>query len=209
MLEPVVRNTRSKRYPKGQIILYEGDMPLDVLILMNGIVKVYDIGEQGNEKVLHLLKSSSVLPLAFFSGDNIATRWFYAALTDCEICVLPREQLIARMRASNELTFYLMNWFSREVHELLVRLSSLSKTNSRGKIVAALKFLATHHAQRRTRCWWRVTLPVNQQLLADMTGITRESAATIMRQLQAAKLVRVPRLTVLEINVEGLVRQAV
>ena len=206
LLEVMCRKARSKQFPKGQIIVYQGDTPLEALVLTTGIVKIYDIDEQGNEKILHLLKPWSIIPFAFFSGDHQAVRWFYAALTDCEVSVIPFEKLSGQMQRHSEFAIELMNWFSREVHELLVRLSSMNKTNTRDKMLAALKFLAVHEAVKRRSGWWRVSFPVNQQLMADLTGMTRESAATILKSLQDEKIIRHPRMTILEIDFDALLK---
>jgi CRP-like cAMP-binding protein len=97
-----------------------------------------------------------------------------------------------------------MNWFSNEVHEILTRLSSLGKTTARDKLAAVLKFLAIWHSVKRSNGWWRVTFPVSHQLLADMVGITRESAAMVMKDLQSEKLACNPRQNILEINLSKL-----
>ena len=203
-LATALHSSRVKHFPKGQIILYEGDAAPDVFILKDGAIKIHDIDEQGNEKVLHIIKPPAIVPFAFFSGDTEGTRWFYTALTDCDVFVLPEASLAENMRMNNSLAIYLMNWFSCEVHELLVRLSSLGKTNARDKMIAALRFLAVHHAIRRRSGWWRVVFPVSHQLLADMVGITRESAAMVMKELQDNRGIRNPRLTILEINLDRL-----
>lgn len=181
-------------------MLYQDDPSLDVLILKQGIIKIYDVDSHGNEKILHLLRPYGIAPLAFFSGGNVPMQWFYAALTDCDVCVLTSDELSAQILSDSEMSVQLMNWFSLEVHELLVRLSSFGKTNAREKVRAALKFLAKHYADQRRSGWKRVMFPVNQQMLADMTGLTRESIATIMRDLQASESVRRPRQTILELN---------
>ena len=87
-----------------------------------------------------------------------------------------------------------------DVHELLVRLTSLSKTNAQDKVVAVLWFLATHHASERRAGWWRVEFAVNHQLIADMCGITRESTSLVMKDLLDKKIIRAPKLATLEIN---------
>jgi CRP-like cAMP-binding protein len=81
----------------------------------------------------------------------------------------------------------------------------MSKTTTRPKLVAALKFLCVYHTNQTKSGWRRVNFPVSHQLLADMTGITRESATLVMKQLQDEKLTRSPRLGVLEINFERLI----
>lgn len=205
ILKDAVKDVRLKRYPKGQIIFYQGDQPHDIAILKQGYIKVYDIDEQGNEKILHILRAGALIPFSFFSGNQDEIRWFYAALTDSDVYVIGFEDMQAMVKANNQLAVFLMHWFSLEVHELLSRLSSLSKSSVKKKVVAALAFLAKYCSKDRPNGWKRVDFPVNHQLLADMTGITRESAASIMKELVVSGIVRNPRQTILEIS-EKLVK---
>lgn len=204
-LKQLLRESRVKRIPKAQIILYEGDTPSEVFVIKSGVVKLYDIDDQGNEKILHIVKTPAVVPFAFFAGGERAIYWFYAALTDCELYVLSQERLVQAMLADGELALFLINSFTTDVHELLVRLGSLEKTNTRDKIIASLAFLSVHHADRRRNGWRRVSFPTNHQLLADISGITRESASVVMKELQDEKIIRNPRLAILEINHDRLV----
>lgn len=198
-------HAKLRHYPKGQIILYEGDVPTDLYIIKNGVVKIYDIDDQGNEKILHIIKSPAMFPMVFFLGGNNQSRSFYTTVTDAEIYVVPISIVEEQMKADGELSLYMMHWFSREIHEVLVRLSSLEKTNTRDKVMAALKFLGVHHSDERKNGWRRVTFPISHQLLADMIGVTRESTTMVMKDMQNEHIIRNPRLTILEINFERLI----
>jgi CRP-like cAMP-binding protein len=204
-LAKLLPHAKLRSYPKGQIILYEGDTPSDLYIIKEGIVKAYDIDDQGNEKILHIAKCPSMFPMVFFMGGNDESRSFYTTITDAEIYVIPKEDAEAEMLKDPELTMHMMHWFSREVHEVLVRLSSLEKTTTRDKLIAALKFLGVHHAENRKSGWYRVEFPISHQILADMIGVTRESTTMVMKDLQNEKIIRNPRLTVLEINFKKLI----
>jgi len=201
----LLSTARIKHFPKGQIIVYEGDNPNDAFILKEGVVKLHDIDDQGNEKVLHLMKPPAILPLPFDDSAR-ATPWFYTALIDCDMYVISKEELATQMQSDAQLAAWLMQWSGHETHELLLRLSSLGKTNTRDKLLAALRFLALRHAMVRRSGWRRVKFPVNHQLLADMIGVTRESTAINMKELQDSRLVRYPRLTMLEINCDRLLQ---
>jgi CRP/FNR family transcriptional regulator, cyclic AMP receptor protein len=198
-------HAKLRNYPKGQIILYEGDEPTDLFVIKDGIVKVHDIDDQGNEKILHIVKAPAMFPMVFFLGGNNENRSFYTTLTDAEIYVIPKELVDEHMRADGDLATYMMHWFSREVHEVMVRLSSLEKSNTRDKLIAALKFLGVHHTTSQKGTWRRVTFPVSHQLLADLIGVTRESTTMIMKDLQKEKIIRNPKLTQLEINFDKLI----
>lgn len=204
LISKLTDGTRTKRYPKGQIIVYQGDLPNEVLVLANGYIKICDIDQQGNEKVLHILSAGALVPFGFFSGGEEAVRFFYSALTDCEVYVFSFEEMQRQVKESNELLLFLVKWFSLEVHELLFRLSSMGKSNAKMKVIAALKFLASRTAQKNSGGWYRVDFPVNHQLLADMTGLTRESAATIMKDLTIRGYTRNPRQNILEIYLDKM-----
>lgn len=204
-LQELLKTARIKRFPKGQIIVYMGDTAPEVMIIKKGIVKVHDIDDLGNEKILHIVRPPAVMPFVFFSGGQQTARWFYSSVTDCEVYVLPKEKLAELVQSDAKVGVYLTNWFSREMHELLTRLSSLGKTNARDKLVAALKFLSVCHSRPVSGPWLRVIFPVSHQLLANLVGITRESAAVAMKEMADEKIVRTPKLTVLEINFEKLI----
>jgi CRP-like cAMP-binding protein len=167
-LRQLLADARVKRVPKAQILLYEGDVATDVFVVKEGIVKLHSIDSQGNEKILHLLSHMAVLPLAFFSGGNAATKWYYTTLTDCELYVVSKQSLEDIMERDWPTAKLLMNSFSEEVHELLVRLDSLGKTSIDTKLTITLRYLAVRHATDARKGWRRVDFPVNHQLLADM-----------------------------------------
>jgi CRP/FNR family transcriptional regulator len=199
-LVKLTQGSRLKHYPKGQIIIYQEDKSHEIVLLAKGYIKIYDIDKQGNEKVLHIVKKGALAPFSFFSGVEQETRWFYAALTDCDVYVFSANNLEEKLQQDNELLLFLTHWFCLEVHEILTRLSSMGKSSAKMKLIAALRFLAKENSKQRPSGWIRVNFPVNHQLLADMTGVTRESAATIMKNLTKREYVRNPRQTILEIN---------
>lgn len=205
LLSKLTKGKIVKHYPRNQIIFYQDDRPVEVAILSDGYIKVLDIDKQNNEKILHILRPGAVLPLSFLETEDPKINWFYAALTDCDIYMVDLEHMRTHLSENNELNLLLTYWFSMEVNELLVRLSSLGKSSARDKILAALKFLSIHSAKSKRGGWKRVNFPVNHQMLADMTGVTRESAATIMKDLSEKSCVRNPRQSILEINFQKLI----
>lgn len=186
------------------MLLYQGDPVIDVLCLCEGIVKMYDIDDAGNEKILHIFKSPAVLPLALFSNQDAKVRWFYSTLTDCDIASVPRDRLHDVFMSDPGTLTFLMEWYSREVHEILTRLNSLSKTTARDKTIAALKYLATFHLHATMGRWCKVTFPVTHQLLADFTGVSRESVTACLHELQEEKIVKTAAQSTLHINKDKL-----
>jgi CRP/FNR family cyclic AMP-dependent transcriptional regulator len=203
-LAPLIKTAQLRRYPKGQIILYEGETLENVYVVRSGTIKIYDIDDQGNEKILHLIPSPAVFPMNVFLADDDEIRWFYGTAVDSEVYVVPREDARALLKTDNVLANHLLTQLAHEKRQLMGRLGSMGKSTANEKLIATLKFLATHHAEDRPRGWRRVKFPVSHQLLADIMGVTRESTTMTVKDLHREKLLRYPRLTVLEVNYKKL-----
>lgn len=202
--ENLLKKSRVKHFPRGQIIYYEGDSPTDVMVIKHGVIKLYNINDQGNEKILHILGPDAIIPLRFTTHHSEPLKWFYSALVDADLYIIQKSEIFDLMARDDESETYLMDWFSDEVHELLVRLDSLNKTNARDKIIGALKFLVVKHATLRRSGWYRVNFPISHQVIADIIGMTRESTAIAMKELADAGYIRNPRMTILEIDFRKL-----
>jgi len=200
-----VSGARIKRYPKHQMLLYGGDTVTDLYVLKKGVAKMYDIDQKGNEKILHILKPPCIMPLTAFGKSGQTNEWFYGAITDCEVYAVSYREAERRVAADGKLAAYLMRHITSEMHELLVRLSSLGKSDAHGKLAQVLTFLATRHTSEPHGGWRRVTFPVGHQLLADMIGMTRESTALSLKRLREHQIIRYPRATQLEIHFNHLV----
>ena len=200
-LDTLLAHAKVRHYPKGQIILYEGENPMDAFVIKSGAVKIYDIDEDGNEKILHIFKAPGIFPVIFLFGSARQTNTFYTTVSDSELYVLSRAEFEQRLKTDTELSNYCMRWFADEVYEIMQRMSSLEKTSTRKKLIATLSYLCRQHADEQKNGWMRVTFPVSHQLLADMIGVTRESTTMVMKDLQKSKIIRSPKLGVLDINV--------
>lgn len=196
----MLATAKVRHYPKGQIILYEGENPTDAFVVKSGAVKVYDIDEDGNEKILHIVKAPGIFPTIFLFGATGITNTFFTTVADSELYVLSRAEFEKRLVEDRELSVYCLRWFASEVSEMMRRMSSLEKTSTRSKLIATLGYLHRQHADGQRGGWSRVRFPISHQLLADMIGVTRESTTMVMKDLQKEKIVKTPKLGVLDIN---------
>jgi CRP/FNR family cyclic AMP-dependent transcriptional regulator len=199
-LDPLLAAAKVRHYPKGQIILYEGENPTDAFVVKQGAVKIYDIDEDGNEKILHIVRANGIFPIIFLFGTARQTSTFYTTVADSELYVFSRADFDARLKSDPALVLYCLRWFADEVQEILRRMSSLEKTSTRSKLLATLAYLSRQHADEQKAGWKRVQFPISHQLLADMIGVTRESTTMVMKDMQKEKIVRTPKLGTLDIN---------
>lgn len=203
-VQKLVEEGTVREYPAGQLILYEGDPASQVFYVYEGTIKMYDIDANGNEKIVALAGKGDLFPILQVFVDSPDVTSFYSTLSEVKTIVIPRDVFMKHVQNDPQLGLYCMEWFTRTVKYLVERISSLEKTDTQAKLNAVLMLLCEVHSHKRLSGWRRVTFPVNQQLLADLIGVTRESVNGAVKIAQQKNIMRMPKSKVLEINKKNL-----
>lgn len=192
----------ARTYETGQIILYEGDQPNYVLFVKSGAIKFFDTDSDGNEKILHIGGEGSIAPLFYAFEDKDAVDAFYAALCKTEVLLVPLKDFRAKLRDSAEYAYSVLRWYAEEMDHIVLRLKSLEKSSAKQKILQALYYLGDQHATDATTkgAWKHISFPVTQQILADLTGLTRETVNITLNDPECIKYVRSSTRQRFEIN---------
>lgn len=207
ILRPVIDKAKIREYKKGQIILYPGDEINYVYVLKKGAISLYDINDNGTTKVLYILGKNSVFPLmSALDTPGASAAWFYEALEDTELYMVAYADFRAILHNdTGELHRKLMQDFMEDVFELVTRINSLSNGTSLMKLSGTLKFLAKKHGKTVAGTnWSRVNFPVSHQLLASMTGLTRETITHSIGTIQKADAIHYTRNSRISINCKKL-----
>ena len=194
----------TRQYPRGQILFYAGDHPSNVYIVRSGAVKIYSHNTRGEEKLLQIATTGSLLPGVCAVGGSDVTFHGYATLCTSDFYVVTLEDFQALIAGSPDLAMACMQQLARDTTILMSRLSSLQKSDTRERLAAALWYLNEHHTSERGNGWRRVNFTVGHQLLADLVGVSRESATLSLKDFASAKACRSPKLAMLEIHPEHL-----
>lgn len=194
----------ARTYDAGQIILYDGDQPNHVMFVKRGAIKFFDTDSDGNEKILHIGGEGSIAPLFYSFEDKNAVDAFYAALSKTEVLLVPLEDFRDKLRGSTDYAYNVLRWYAEEMDHIVLRLKSLEKSSAKQKVLQALYYLSDQHTVKSTSkgAWQRISFPVTQQILADLTGLTRETVNIILNESEFSKYVRSNSRQRLEINKE-------
>ena len=205
----LIKSSSVRTYGKGQTIVYPDNSNAYLYLIKSGAVAMENINRLGERKVLYIFGISTLFPMVSFMEKSVSSSWFYTTLTDTEVYVVPYEKLAAKMKAADDFTIYgaLMRQILTEVHELLLQISDHKKTDSVEKLISLLLFLMDHHTKTTSNTWRVVRFPVTHQLLADMTGLTRETVSLTVKELASRKILRYQEKGKLELNVNNLRKQ--
>lgn len=178
-----------RRYARNQIICYQGDKPQHVFFILKGHIKYYDIDENGNEKILHIIGPQNIFPMLYAFKVSPETGAFYATIDTVELITIPLQDFHKVIETNIQFSNTLTRWFLTEIEQLVFRINSFEKTDSRLKILHAIKYLAINYGEP-AKTWRRINFTVTQQFLADFTGLTRETVSTTMNELEKDSIIR-------------------
>ena len=190
-----------RTYAAGQIIIYDGDAPNVVSFIKRGAVKFYDSDADGREKIMHIGGEGSLFPLFYTFEGKDSVSGFYATIAPTEVIVVSLEDFQNELKNSPDYAFRTLRWYAEEMDHIVLRLKSLEKSSAKHKILQALHYLSGEHAivPKGQSKWRRISFPLTQQTIADMTGLTRETVNVTLKEIESLHLVR-SRRQILEVD---------
>lgn len=192
---------RERRFPRGNVILMQGD-PGDALFLIAaGQVKVVLIGDDGREVILSVLG-----PGSFFGEmallDNDPRSAHVVAMEDSTLLQLRREDFQTRLRSSPDVAIALLRELTRRLRRADDTIGSLALRDVNGRIAHLLLELADEEGTDR------ITRRLTHATLAQMVGASRETVSRTLRALVNAGAIRVSRREIVLLDRDLLHRSA-
>jgi CRP/FNR family transcriptional regulator len=178
-----------RQFKKGQTILFQGEVPRYAYVIKEGVVRTYNISANGDEQIISLSGKYDILPEAWFLHDAVVAYYFYGAFTDCQVYLVPREELIAKVAGSLELSQFLLQRSMRLHIGAKVHINALEQPKSRDKLVHLLHYLLLRFGEDAGNGSMRINLRLTHQTLADMLGTTRETIALELSRLRKEKVI--------------------
>jgi len=179
-----------RTYKKGEIIIFQGEEPRQAFVVKKGTVKAYNLSIGGDEKPVAFYTSGSNFPRAWVYGKIPSAIYYYEAFTpEVELYLVNREELSSFVKSQPALLF-------SELEKLIVdnlgssmRLNALQHSRASDKLLYTLHYLALSHGHEVGAKEIEIDLDLTHQDFANLTGLTRETAATELNKLKRAKVI--------------------
>jgi CRP/FNR family transcriptional regulator len=187
-LQPLIKKSTKRRFDTGSTIIYQGEVPRSATILTKGIVRVFSISPQGEEQIVTFHVAGEFFPTAWVFGKAPGTLFFYEALTDCEVAMCDRADLIEFMISEPSRNKALIDYFATNYAASMIRVNALEQPKARDKLVYTLYYLCQRYGKSDTN---RIKIPLTltHQNFASLVGLTRETTAIEMNKLKSEKII--------------------
>lgn len=173
-----------KRLSEGQLLMLEGDPSDHVANVTRGRLKVYKSLPDGRTQLLRVLRPGDFIGAPF--RDRTACT--VAAITECELCILPRKALARLFERHREIEHAVMRQLEDELAEAQSRILTLGRKTAMERVAG---FLVDEQDHART-CGEQpdlLTLPLGRAEIGDLLGLTIETVSRCMTRLKKAGII--------------------
>jgi CRP-like cAMP-binding protein len=184
-LPDYISGAQMRRYPKGSLVLFQGEVPRYGFHVVSGCLKLYAIDNDGNERVVGFYTENDMFPVDWLLGASKSALFYYEAMTEAQLVPLNKEMFDSDNKALAEALKHLLN----EASSGLLRNLALQQANAANKILYFFYYLAVRHGKEVGVGLYNLGLPLTHQLIADNLGLTRETVASEMSKLKKAGVV--------------------
>lgn len=184
-LDTFVAGHPTRTYKKGEIIIFQGEAPRSAFVVKSGIVKAYNLSVNGDEKPVAFYSAYNSFPGSWIYSKVPSAIYYYEAFTpEVTLYIVEREAFVNFVRSDSELLYLeLQNYVTNQLGHSM-RLNALQHSRASDKLVYTLHYLALSHGRTIEPQVVEITLDLTHQDFANLTGLTRETAATELNKLK-------------------------
>lgn len=179
----------TRKLKRGWPLFYQGEIPRSAFVVKSGVIKVYDINESGEEKVVNFNADGDITADAWVFGKSPVALYYYEAFMDTEVYAVPREQLRAFLESDEEMLRFSLDHYVMLYVSAIMHIYALEQTKATEKLVRILQYLGMRYGEQATPNLRRITLRLTHQDLARLIGMTRETTAVELGKLKKRELI--------------------
>lgn len=194
-----------RTFKKGEIIIFQGEAPRSAYVVKSGVVKAYNLSVNGDEKPVGFYTELDTFPGAWTYGKTPSAIYYYEAFSDeVSLFSLPREDYVEFIRNNPAIMFAELERYVVDHLAKSMRLNALQHSRAGDKLIYTLHYLALSHGHRTSPNTVEITLHLTHQDFANLTGLTRETAATELNKLKHLGIITYGKNTPYQIRLDKL-----
>lgn len=183
-LQALFSNFPLLTYKKGEVIVSQGEVPRSTFIIKTGLIKTYNLTVSGQERLIDINTNHDIFPDTWIFGKSSGAIYFYEALEDCTIYTVPRSVLLELMNERSDLLRVLLERYLGTSISQYMRINALTHSIAGEKLLHMLRYLCVRFGKTTRNGNIELQIHLNHTLLADLMGISRETATNELIKLK-------------------------
>lgn len=181
-----IRKIFSKGQPmtigKGELILGNDKQPDGVYFISTGYVKVYSIGNNGDEYVHIIYGAGEIFPILWAYLDVEPEARFYTAISNCVVWRLSRVWFDHFVHSNVDVCYAFSLQLAQQFRVLTDRVDNLEYKKADERVAYRILFLANRFGVRQGDCVV-IDPPITHEIFASTINLARESVSREFQRL--------------------------
>lgn len=206
-LEELSEIMLEKTYRKNQVIFDQGDPGDSLIIIRNGLVKISLVDSNNHEFIIKTFSMND-----FFGemslldgGPRSATA---TAVEDTQALIIFRDNFVGLIQKNPSVALGMLTELSNRLRTTTENISNLTFFDAYGKVARCLLDLADKIGKKE-ETGLAMHLTLSRQELANMSGLSRETFARILKEFQVRGCLKVQGKKILILNEKIMRREIV
>lgn len=192
-----------KKYTKHQIIYRVEDTPEEIVILINGIVKIISKSDEGREVIKTIIHPKSIFGIESISGQLERTNTAKSIDKDLICLTINSVDFKTYLKENWFLTEKFIAMLGRRLRYTEERFESLVFKDARERIIDFLKDNAKENG-RQVGLEMLIKHSLTQQDIANYTGTSRQTVTYVLNDLKRQNQIYFKRKSILIRDMENL-----
>jgi CRP/FNR family transcriptional regulator len=176
----------TRRFPHGEVIVRQGEEQACLFLVTEGAVRLASVTQSGREVVVALLGIGELFGESALLGEPSPVEARSVGCTEVvALHVSCIRSIVARHPATAE---QLLRLVASRLHRTRATLEQMLAGDPPSRLAGRLRELAADHGVREPD-GVRIAVPITQEELARMVGVTRETVNRTFARLAASGLV--------------------
>ena len=190
LLQEFMKRYPLKVYGKGEMLIFQGEAPRSAYVVEKGTVKAYNLSIHGDEKPVAFFEANEAFPGPWIYHRVPSSIYYYEVFSpSCSLRLIPRDDYWNFIRTNPKMTAAELDRYVNRYLALAMQLNALQHSRANEKLMYILHYLALIHGRQIDDQTWEINLIMTHQDFANMTGLTRETAATELNKLKHLGLI--------------------
>ncbi len=179
-----------KEFKRGTVILHQGDISPCIFYVKAGYIRVYDIDENGNQKLIMVFGSDNIFPNSRLCENPFPSAYYWEAMVDCKLYCANANKMLQDVRDNPVLAFDLYKYAAKIIGSLQARILGLLQTFTSQKIPLVLNSLIEYAGHEDAQGFGYLDVIISHQDIASLGSVARETASLEIKKLKDKGIIR-------------------
>lgn len=178
--------TRAVFLKRGDAVFTEGAYPRGLYYVNKGKIKVTQIGADGKEQIVHLVKDTDVMGYrAILSGDRYSCSAIL--MEDSLLYFIPKDIFFSLIEKNPKFALQVFHLFSKELKEAEKKITSIAQQPVKERIAQSLILLTESYGFEKDGA--TLAIVITREEIANISGSSRETVIRALTEFQKDKII--------------------